>query len=330
MSATALCCHSIAGQADGCSVRDLRDNGGRASVIGQNSGVRPSARILRLNTCATFDYSSQRKATGVQDKGVSVSRSLRKLKLDGTPYFRRDMVESEIQDLADVSASELERRAGLWSSREPGFISPEALLYFVRNAAPGAYRERLTEKLLGRVASRVRPITNSGGDTVSLTGMNIREEVVDHFVDLLLSDRNEYDERLDYYEVNFNAAIAADRHDANVRHWKHENRNDELETEDGDVTAQVESAVGSYDPFESDEFDKKDYRLLLDDAIDRLPELQRRIVVMWRQDIPIESNDPSVESISKVLGKSEKTIRTHRDRAFASLKRFLEGKGKVR
>ena len=92
----------------------------------------------------------------------------------------------------------------------------------------------------------------------------------------------------------------------------------------------MESAVGSYDPFESDEFDNKDYRLLLDDAIDRLPELQRRIVVMWRQDIPIESNDPSVESISKVLGKSEKTIRTHRDRAFASLKRFLEGKGKVR
>jgi hypothetical protein len=259
-----------------------------------------------------------------------VSRPLRKRKLDGTPYLRRDVVESEIQGLADISASEFERRAGLWSSRELGFISPEALLYFVRNAAPGAYREKLTEKLLGRVASRVRAITNSGGDTVSLTGLNIREEVVDHFVDLLLSDRNEYDERLDYYEVNFNAAIAADRHDANVRHWKLENRNDELETEDGEVTAQVESAVGSYDPFESDEFDKKDYRLLLDDAIDRLPELQRRIVVMWRQDIPIESNDPSIESISKVLGKSEKTIRTHRDKAFASLKRFLERKGMVR
>jgi DNA-directed RNA polymerase specialized sigma24 family protein len=160
--------------------------------------------------------------------------------------------------------------------------------------------------------------------------LNIREEVVDHFVDLLLSDRDEYDERLDYYEVNFNAAIAADRHDANARHWKLENRNDELETEDGEVTAQVESAVGSYDPFESDEFDKKDYRLLIDEAIDRLPELQRRIVVMWRQDIPIESNDPSIESISKVLGKSEKTIRTHRDKAFASLKRFLEQKGIVR
>lgn len=259
-----------------------------------------------------------------------MSRSLRKLKPDGTPYFRRDLVESEIQDLADVSASELERRAGLWSSSEPGFVSPEALLYFVRNVAAGAHREKLTEKLLVRVARRVPSVNDSGGDTVSLTRMNIREDVRDHFVDLLLSDREQYDERLDFYEVNFNRAIAADRRDANDRHWKHENRTVELETEDGEVTAQVESAVGDFDPFDPDELDKKDYRLLLDDAIDKLPELQRRIVVMWRQDMPIESNDPSIESISKVLRKSEKTIRTHRDKAFASLKRFLERKGKVR
>jgi len=87
-------------------------------------------------------------------------------------------------------------------------------------------------------------------------------------------------------------------------------------------------AVGHNNPFDADELDKKDYRLLLDEAIDSLPEFQRRIVVMWRQDIPIESNDPSVESISKVLGKSEKTVRTHRDKAFASLKLRLERKGK--
>ncbi len=256
-------------------------------------------------------------------------RPLRKLKGDGTPYFRRDEVEAEIQALAGISAAELERRAGLWQTSEPGFVSPEALLYFVRNASAGTNRDKLTETLLCRAARRVPPVTDPGDKTVSLTKMNIREDVVDHFVDLLLSDRDKYDERLAYYEVNFNAAIAADRHDANVRHWKHENRNDELETEDGEISVDVESLVGGYNPFDPDELDKKDYRLLLDDAIDSLPELQRRIVVMWRQEIPIESNDPSVDSISKVLGKSEKTIRTHRDKAFASLKRRLERKGRM-
>ena len=256
-------------------------------------------------------------------------RPIRKRKPDGKSYFRREKVEAEIQALVGISVAELERRAGLWQVSDPGFVSPEALLYFVRNAAAGAHREKLTEKLLVRVARRVPLVSDSGGNTDSLTRMNIREDVCDHFVDLLLSDRKQYDDRLDYYEVNFNSAVAADRSDANARHWKHENRTTEIETEDGEVSAQVESTVGDYDPFDADELDKKDYRLLLDEAIDSLPEFQRRIVVMLRQDIPIESNDPSVESISKVLGKSEKTIRTHRDKAFVSLKLRLERKGKM-
>lgn len=258
-----------------------------------------------------------------------MARPLRKHKLDGTPYFRRDKVEAEIQALAEISAAELERRTDLWQVSDPKFVSPEALLYFVRNTAGGAHRDRLIEQLLLRVARRVPSITDAGGKTVSLTKMNIREDVHDHFVDLLLSERRQYDDRLDYYEVNFNSAVAADRRDANDRHWKQQNRTAEIEIEDGEVSAQVESAVGDHDPFNADELDKKDYRFLLDEAIDNLPEFQRRIVVMWRQDIPIESNDPSVESISKVLGKSEKTIRTHRDKAFASLKLRLERKGKM-
>lgn len=258
-----------------------------------------------------------------------MSRPLRKCRPDGTSYFRRDEVEAEIQALAGMSTGELERRAALWPGGAPGFVSPEALLYFVRNAAPGAHREKLTERLLFRLARRIPAVANAGGDTVSLTRMNVREDVHDHFVDLLLSDRKEYDDRLDYYEVNFNSAVASDRRDANSRHWKHENRTTDLENDDGEVSTKVEAAVGEYDPFDADELDKKDYRLLLDDAIDCLPEFQRRIVVMWRQDIPIESNDPSVESISKVLGKSEKTIRTHRDKAFATLKLRLERKGRM-
>lgn len=258
-----------------------------------------------------------------------MARPLRKHKLDGTPYFRRDKVEAEIQALAGVSAVDLERRADLLQASDPGFISPEALLYFARNAAAGDHRDKLTEKLLLRVVRRVPSVANAGGATVSLTKMNIREDVRDHFVDLLLSDRRQYDDRLDYYEVNFNGAVAADRRDVNNRHWTQENRTAEVETEGGEVSAEVESAVGDYDPFNANELDKKVYRLLLDEAIDSLPEFQRRIVVMWRQDIPIESNDPSVESISKVLGKSEKTIRTHRDKAFASLKLRLERKGRM-
>lgn len=202
-------------------------------------------------------------------------------------------------------------------------------MYFVRNLPDDSHRDELTKQLLNRVVRRVPNATDADGHAMSLTKMNIREDVVDHFVDLLLSDRAGYDNRLDYYEVNFNSAIARDRQDASTRHWAHENRKDELGSDEVEVFDRVDAAAGDYDPFEAGELDKKDYRLWLDDAIDRLPEFQRRIVEMLRQEIPIESKDPSIASISKVLGKTEKTIRTHRDKAFASLRLRLERKGRT-
>jgi hypothetical protein len=184
------------------------------------------------------------------------------------------------------------------------------------------HRESLTELLLQRVY-RLLPRAE---EAASLIKTNIRDDVVDHFVDLLLSDRASYDDRLDYYEINFNSAIAKDRKDASDRHWK---RDRQMGTEeDGAYNAQ-EGATGGYDHFDPSELDEKVYRLRLDEEIDSLPELQRRIVEMWRQEIPIDSQDPSVVTISKALGKSEKTIRTHRDKAFATLRLRLERKGKL-
>nr|WP_187363193.1 sigma-70 family RNA polymerase sigma factor [Massilia aquatica] len=253
------------------------------------------------------------------------------------PYYRREVVEAEIDEIATLNGAELVRRASLWPSSASGFISPEALVYFVRNLPNGAERDKLTEHLLARVIRRIPRPADAGNHTESLTRMNIRDDVRDRFVDLLMSDRDGYDDRFDYYEINFNAAIAAARQDASTRHWTHENRSDELSTDESEISERAEAAAAAaaaaaaegYDPLDADELDKKDYRLLLDDAIDTLPEFQRRIVEMLRQEIPIESKDSTVTSISKVMGKAEKTIRTHRDKAFASLKIRLERKGRM-
>jgi DNA-directed RNA polymerase specialized sigma24 family protein len=44
---------------------------------------------------------------------------------------------------------------------------------------------------------------------------------------------------------------------------------------------------------------------------------------MLRQGFPIDSKDPQAMTVAKALGKSEKTIRLHRDRAFAALRAAL-------
>jgi DNA-directed RNA polymerase specialized sigma24 family protein len=143
---------------------------------------------------------------------------------------------------------------------------------------------------------------------------------------LLSSDRSEYSEKLDYFEIRFDGALAKLRIDAQRKIWRRQNRNTSIEnTETGELRSEVELAIGNYNPFEEPKIEDHGYRSRLDGAIDTLPPLQQRIVHMLRKGIPIDSQDTYAVTVSKTLGKVEKTIRSNRDKAYAALKRILEG-----
>jgi DNA-directed RNA polymerase specialized sigma24 family protein len=88
----------------------------------------------------------------------------------------------------------------------------------------------------------------------------------------------------------------------------------EFDPETNEPSAEVEEAVGNFNPFDAAVFHQEDYRSRLDAAIDTLPPEQIRIIEMLRQGIPIDSKEPGAVTIARTLGKSEKTIRTYRDR----------------
>lgn len=254
-------------------------------------------------------------------------RPLRKKTGAGDFYTRRPAVEVEIGELERLDPDELVARCQRWPKSVTGFVSSEALLYFVRTADTASQHREALFRALMRHALHLLPKPDSAdGLTTDIGLLTIRDRVIDAFVDRILSDQAEYDERLDYFEINFNGALAKDRLDASSQVWAEQNRSAQLENEDDEISAEVEQATDHYDPFDADEIDKKNYRRLLDGAIDTLPPLQKRIVEMLRQDIPIVSNDPSTPTISKVMGKAEKTIRNQRDRAFETLRRRLERK----
>lgn len=256
-----------------------------------------------------------------------MARPLRKITGEGAPYMRRPAVEAEIAELEHLNLDELVARCQRWPKSVAGFVSTEALLYFVRTTdTAGHHGESLFGALIKRVLRLLPKPDSADGTMTDVARLAIRDRVMDALVDRILADQAEYHEQLDYFEVNFNHALAKDRSDASSQVWTEQNRSAELENEDNELSAEVEQAIDHYDPFDPDELDKKDYRRLLDGAIDTLPPLQRRIVEMLRQEIPIVSNDPSVPTISKVMGKAEKTIRNQRDRAFATLRRRLERK----
>ena len=258
-----------------------------------------------------------------------MAKPLRKANREGVLYTRRSIVESEIDELEKISTEEIVVRSVIWSNSIEGFISSETLLYFIRNTDNTWLREKLLIALLERIHRNLPKPHSLGGTTSSYINIEIRDKVRDDFIDLLLADQANYDERLDYFEVNFNGALAKDRIDAQNKIQNKDNLTQGLYGEDDDILPEVENAFEAYDPFDVNELDKEYYRRNLHEAIKDLSPLQQHIVLLWCHDIPITSKDPNEMTISKTLNKSDKTIRTHRNSAFVILRKRLTDKEKL-
>lgn len=254
---------------------------------------------------------------------------LRKQKPDGSLYMRFPDIERTLTELDNIPMAELLDRCRLAKGIRDSYVPSQCVLHFLRRSMR-TKDEVLFEQLFKILAERIRRalprVENLDGKTISFARSQVFEQVYDKFVMLLIEERTTgYVERLDFFEVNFDGGLAMLKLDAQEKAWKEENRNTELEVDEdsGEISAEVEQAAGSYDPFDASVLDDDFYRSRLDSAMEELSLIQNRIIEMLRQEIPIDSIDPNVITISKSLGKSEKTIRTHRNKAFARLRVLL-------
>ncbi|MER9074265.1 DNA-binding response regulator [Mesorhizobium sp. M0904] len=250
---------------------------------------------------------------------------LRKRRLSGELYKRDQRVEALIAELAALSRDELIARAAIRRRSDPAYIPSECLVYFIRASRRDnneMWFERLYRILIERVMRSLSRAESPDGKTVSLTRGVVRDKVFGRFVELLSADRAAYVDKVDYFEVRFDGALASLRRDAQEQAWRDENRSRPLEygEESGELSPEVEAAAGAHDPFALSDLDDPAYRLRLDAAIAALPIEQSRIIHMLRQGFPIDSKEPDVMTIAQALGRSEKTVRTYRDKAFATLR----------
>lgn len=260
-------------------------------------------------------------------QGPAVIPPLRKRTLDGVPYTRDGRVEGILQELHVISREDVLFRLSITNRSDPRYVPSECLVHLVRGTKldnSDRYFQRLYGLLMARVVKGLPKADTASKNTTSLPLARIREAVLSKLNLLLAADRTIYSEALDYFEVRFDGALASARKDAADPVWREGRRNVALELDD-EIGAgeEVEKAMGGFDPFASSNYEKKDYRLKLDQAIDTLPPEQKRIIEMLRQGIPIDSEDADAITISRTLDRSEKTIRTHRDRAFDQIRRFF-------
>jgi len=264
--------------------------------------------------------------------GRNVAEALRKKKDDGSPYTRPPDVEASIDALLVLGRAAFLNRCRISDSRHPDYVKSECILHFVR-LSRADNSDRHFEELFRILRARIRRalpaverfVEEGMSASLSASAVQIRDEVLFRFQELLCLDRAGYDERLDYFEIKFDGAIANLRRTARKKAWRDEDRSNPLTYDDetNEPSREVEDALARLHPLSTSKMDDPAYRLWLDAAIDSLPADQGRVIEMLRQGFPIESDDPEVMTIVKVLGCVEKTVRNRRDKAFKALRATL-------
>lgn len=253
-----------------------------------------------------------------------MARSLKKRKQDGTRYERPPDIEAKT-DLALGQDVETLRQRAVLDRTSPGYLPSECLVHLIRegcrkddqpmmNALLPALLKRCEANLLAKVP-----------DTDFRNAARIREEVMERFVDLFF-DAEDGDE-LDFYECRFNAAFRALRIDLIRRERSRvkqvsepatETRGEESQPEDVklvriskelSVPSTQESTVSLGE---------------LSEAVNALPEEERKAVVLRHMGYEVESEDPNKETIATLCGVTGRTIRNRLNRAAAELSRFSE------
>jgi hypothetical protein len=257
---------------------------------------------------------------------------LRKKKDDGSPYTRPPDVEASIDALLALGRAALVERCRITDSRNPDYVKSECILHFVR-LSTADNNDRHFEELFRILRARVqralpaveRFVEEGAKASVQSSAVQIRDAVLFRFQELLCLDRADYDERLDYFEIKFDGAIANLRLTARRKAWTDDKRLGPLTYDDetSEPTKEVEDALARSHPLSTSKIDDPVYRSRLDAAIDSLPADQRRVIEMLLQNFQIESDDPEMTTIVKVLGCTEKTVRNRRDRAIARLRAAL-------
>lgn len=251
----------------------------------------------------------------------------------GNTYFRPPEIEAALEALESLPIEELARRAQTSDVDDPEYVPSECVLHFVRqskaNGDTTPYQDlfaALRNRVIRAVPVRLRRVTGMSRPAESDLAAQIRERVLFDFQKLLCIDRQAYDERLDYYEIRFNDAIAKLRATARRAILKKQSRRKPMQY-DGDsteLTLKMEQTLERVRSSDGQKDDDLPYRLRFYEAISTLPDDQRRVMELLLEGVPIDSEDPEARTIRKILGCVEKTVRNRRDRAFATIREALK------
>lgn len=253
---------------------------------------------------------------------------LRKKTVDGKLYKRRAQTDALIHTCHELTFEEFSNRAEIGARKHSEYIPSEVLMYFLRQTKTHNtdvqfnVLYQLLEKRIKRVCPRSEiRVGEKDGAVAHL--LDFQEFVLDDFIERVMCDRQQYEEKLDGFEVAFDHMIARRKKDAMRKMYRRDKPTAPLEyDEDGELSASVEKQLAWLNPNLSIE-DDITYRFQRLRAIDTLPIDEKRVITMIFAGIPSDSTDPDVPTISKLLECGPQTVRNRRNRAVKKLQKIL-------
>ena len=260
----------------------------------------------------------------------SLPAALTRRRGNGTLYERRPEIEAALVRLLGQTRDEVTAALQIRDSGSARFIASECLVHLIRNTRfdnHPAYFEQLYKELMRRIDAALPRFTGEQlNKSENSHAMDARDQMRDTFLERLAADRQEPGPGLDYFEVMFNHAVASLRITAAARAQKANARHKtiEFEGEDSEPSAEVERAFSNFNPKEELLSDDPIYRRRVAAAMEALPDKQRQVILLMLKDFPLDSTDPTMDSIRSILNVSEKTVRNRREAAFDAIRRALE------
>lgn len=255
---------------------------------------------------------------------------LRKRTRDGDLYTRREEIVVFIRRSLKWSFDDLMEKASVRNRRHSDYVPSEVLLYRLRQTksdnADGRFVS-LYNVLIDRVeAACPKPNSRRGEQEYEdFRIAEIRDATMEKVIELILKDRQGYDEQLDAYELFFDRAVRSVRITKFRQVSGRENVSESVVHQDGseEIRQEVEDALERYKRPGLTTEEDLDYRIHVRRAIDALPTEERKVIDLILAEIPIETNKEGEPSMTQLLGCTEKTVRNRRDRAFAKIRLTL-------
>lgn len=246
---------------------------------------------------------------------------------NGVPFARPPEIESCLARLESLDAAARLQAFAIASRKSSGYVPSEALTYFLRRAhALGAKDE--FKQMFGLLMKRVgQSLFATVSDSRIDGAQGVREEIMGRFAERIAKDCNGRFAMLDFFEVRFDLAFARFRKSVLRQVGPSSVLTESLSADGGegpDISREVEDAAADFLGGDPQKIDDPAFRLELDTAIDALPDDQRRVVGLLRQGFQIDSKDPNIMTIAKMLQCDERTVRNRRDRAYKTLKSVLQ------